>query len=180
METSLSLTWLGVPDSEGTWGLQQKTPDLESVGGDTTGEPRRADLTEAGGPSTLSKVVAVSVVQGVEQAGAEVAGERAGHILCRKHTVAASICNQRPVHFATGKPGFGSSNPRQRSTTIDNVWAPGQCCNWGPWPRAGIRGRRTSAEGPKHINEGCHVKGGGDINFVSVRGRVGGTNRGGG
>jgi hypothetical protein len=48
------------------------------------GEPRRTEVTEADGQSTLSKVVAMSVVQGVEQAWEGVAGERAGHILHRK------------------------------------------------------------------------------------------------
>jgi hypothetical protein len=32
---------------------------------------------------------------------------------------------------------------------------------------------------PIHINEGCHVKCGGDINFVRVRGRVSQTVEGG-
>jgi hypothetical protein len=41
--------------------------DLGSGWGNTTGEPRRTEVTEAGGPSILSNVVAVSVVQGVEQ-----------------------------------------------------------------------------------------------------------------
>jgi hypothetical protein len=56
-------------------------------------------VTEAGGPTRLSKVVAVSVVQGVEQVReggwkGDV-GERAGHMLRRKHAVTASIRNQR-------------------------------------------------------------------------------------
>jgi hypothetical protein len=46
-------------------------PDLGSGRGDTTWEVRRTEVIEAGGPSILPKVVAVSVVQGVEQAGAE-------------------------------------------------------------------------------------------------------------
>jgi hypothetical protein len=49
-------------------------------------------MTKAGGPTRLSKVVAVSEVQGVEQL--EVcadgwkggAGEGAGHMLCRKES----------------------------------------------------------------------------------------------
>jgi hypothetical protein len=56
-------------------------------------------VTEAGGPTRLYKVVAVSVVQGVEQIGEGGwkgdAGERAGHILLSKQAVTASICNQR-------------------------------------------------------------------------------------
>jgi hypothetical protein len=38
MGTSSSLTWLGVPDTQGTWGLQQETRDLGKEGGcyDTT------------------------------------------------------------------------------------------------------------------------------------------------
>jgi hypothetical protein len=66
------------------------------------------EVTEAGGPTRLSKVVAVSVVQGVEQVCAGGwrgdVGERAGHILCRKQAVTASIHNQRCVRCATGKP----------------------------------------------------------------------------
>jgi hypothetical protein len=45
------------------------TGNLGSGRGVTTGEPRRTEVTEAGGRSILSKVVALSVVQGVEQAG---------------------------------------------------------------------------------------------------------------
>jgi hypothetical protein len=53
----------------------------------------------------LSKVVAVSIVQGVEQVCAGgwegFAGERAGHILRTKQAVAASISNQRRVCSTT-------------------------------------------------------------------------------
>jgi hypothetical protein len=63
-----------------------------------TGKPRRAEVTDAGGPTRLSKVAAVSVVQGVEQVYAGgwegVTVERAGHILHRKKAVTASIANQ--------------------------------------------------------------------------------------
>jgi hypothetical protein len=71
--------------------------DLGSGWGNISGEPRRTEVTDAGGPTRLSKVVAVSVVQGVEQLCAGgwqgVAGERAGHI-CRKQAMTASIANQ--------------------------------------------------------------------------------------
>jgi hypothetical protein len=53
-----------------TWGPQQEMRDLGGCWGDTTREPRRPPRTEvmdAGGPTRLSKVVAVSVVQRVEQ-----------------------------------------------------------------------------------------------------------------
>jgi hypothetical protein len=67
--------------------------------GEITREPRRTEVTEAEGPTRLSKVVAVSVVQGVEQVCAGGwkggAGEIAGHILRREQAVTASICNQR-------------------------------------------------------------------------------------
>jgi hypothetical protein len=56
-----------VPDTQDTWGLQQETRDLGGGWGGITGEPRRTEVTEAGAPTRLSKVVAVSVVQGVEQ-----------------------------------------------------------------------------------------------------------------
>jgi hypothetical protein len=82
-----------------TWGLQQEMRDLGGGWGDVNVEPRRTEVTDAGGPTRLSKVVAVSVVQGVKQARAGgwegVAGERAGHILRRKEAVTASIANQR-------------------------------------------------------------------------------------
>jgi hypothetical protein len=55
-------------------------------------------VTEAGGPTRMSKIAAVSVVQGVEQVCAGDwkgdAGEIAGHILRREQAVTASICNQ--------------------------------------------------------------------------------------
>jgi hypothetical protein len=98
-------------------------------------EPKRTELTEAGEPSILSKVVAVSAVQGVEQVCAGgwggVAGERAGHILCRKQAMAASISNQRRVCSMTGNPRGGSSKPggsasRQRKSVY-----------WGGRRRAG-------------------------------------------
>jgi hypothetical protein len=96
MGTSSSLIWLGVTDTQGTWGLQQEMRDVGGGWGDITGEPRRTDVTDAGRPTRLSKVVEVSVVQGVEQVCAEgVVGERAGHILRRKQTVTASRANQR-------------------------------------------------------------------------------------
>jgi hypothetical protein len=41
--------------------------DLGGGWGDITGKPRRTEVTDAGGTTRLSKVVAVSVVQGVEQ-----------------------------------------------------------------------------------------------------------------
>jgi hypothetical protein len=43
--------------------------DLGIGWGDTMEKPRGATVTEVGGPSILSKVVAVTVVEGVEQAG---------------------------------------------------------------------------------------------------------------
>jgi hypothetical protein len=73
--------------------------DLGGSWGDITGEPRRAEVTDAGGPTRLPKVVAVSVVQGVEQVCAGgwegVAGERAGHMQRRKQAVTTSIASQR-------------------------------------------------------------------------------------
>jgi hypothetical protein len=74
------------------------------------------EVTGSGLTSILSKVVAVHVVQGVEQAGGGgwegVAGERSGHLLRRKQAMEASISNQRRVCSATWKPGGGSLNPR--------------------------------------------------------------------
>jgi hypothetical protein len=81
-----------------TWGLQQEMRDLGGGWGGITGEPRRTKVADAGGPTRLSKVVSVSVVQGVEQVCAGgwegVAGERAGHVLRRKQAVTASIANR--------------------------------------------------------------------------------------
>jgi hypothetical protein len=59
-------------------GTTTGTQDLGSVWVDTTGKPRRTELTEAGAPSMLSMVVAVSVVQRVRQAGEGVTGEKTG------------------------------------------------------------------------------------------------------
>jgi hypothetical protein len=71
-------------------------------------------FSEAGGPSRLYQVAAMSVVLGTEQAwagGCEgVAGERVGHILRRKEAVPVSISNQPRLCCATVKPGGGSSN----------------------------------------------------------------------
>jgi hypothetical protein len=82
-----------------TWGLQQEMRDLGGGWGDIIGEPRRMEVTDPGGPTKLSKVVPVSVVQGVEQVCAGgwegVTGDRAGHILRRKQALTASIANQR-------------------------------------------------------------------------------------
>jgi hypothetical protein len=101
MGTSSYLTWSGAPDTQGTWGLQQETWKLGSGQGDTAGEPMRTEVTETGGPSRLSKVVAVSGRLGVEHAWAGgcqgVAGERAGHILHRKQAMTSSIYNQQQV-----------------------------------------------------------------------------------
>jgi hypothetical protein len=105
MGASSSLTWLVAPETQGTWGLQQETRNLGRSLGGMTGEPRRMEVTGSGLTSILSKVVAVYVVQGVEQAGAGgwegVAGERSGHLLRRKQAMAASISNQRRVCSAT-------------------------------------------------------------------------------
>jgi hypothetical protein len=92
MGTSSSLTWSGAPDTQGTWGLQQETRDLGSGWGDTTGEPRRTEVTEAGGSSIASKAVAVTVVGRVEQACAGGWEESRGR---EKHTynMSASISN---------------------------------------------------------------------------------------
>jgi hypothetical protein len=90
---------VGSTDTQDTWGLQQEMRDLGGGWGDINGEPRRTEVTDAGVPTKLSKVVAVSVLQGVEQICAGgwegVAGVRAGHILRRKEAVTASIANQR-------------------------------------------------------------------------------------
>jgi hypothetical protein len=76
-------------------------------------EHRMTEVTDAGGPTRLSKVVAVSVVQGVEQVCAGVwevvEGERAGHILLWKQAVTANIAKQRCVRSASGKP---KANPQ--------------------------------------------------------------------
>jgi hypothetical protein len=69
------------------------------------------EVTEAGGPFILSKVVTMSVAQGVDQVCPRLGG-RGGHILRKKQAVAASIFNQQHVRAATGKPGGGASNPR--------------------------------------------------------------------
>jgi hypothetical protein len=78
-------------------GTKQEMQDL----GSGWGEPRWTEVTEAGGPSMLSKAVVVSVVQGVEQVRAGgwegVVGKRAEHILRGKEAVAASISNQQRV-----------------------------------------------------------------------------------
>jgi hypothetical protein len=96
MGTSSSLIWAGVLDTQYTCGLQQEMRGLGGGWGDATGEPRGTE--DAGGPTRLFKVVAVSVVQGAEQVCAGgwegVAGERARHILHRKKAVTASIANQ--------------------------------------------------------------------------------------
>jgi hypothetical protein len=97
MGTSSLLIWSGVADVQDTWGQQQKMRELGGGWADIIGEPRRTEVTDSGGPTRLSRVVAVSV--GVEQAcagGCEgVPGERAGQILLRKQAVNASITNQR-------------------------------------------------------------------------------------
>jgi hypothetical protein len=71
MGTSSSGTWSGTSEMQGTRGLQHeisciKMQDLGNGLVNTTGEPRRTEVTEADGQSVLSKVVAVSVVEGVE------------------------------------------------------------------------------------------------------------------
>jgi hypothetical protein len=80
-----------------TCGLQQNLRVLGGGWGGMPGEPRRKEVKEAGGPTRLSKVVAVSEVQGVEQVREGGwkgdAGERAGHVLRRKRAVTVSICN---------------------------------------------------------------------------------------
>jgi hypothetical protein len=82
-----------------TWGPQQEIRDLGGVWGATTGKPRRTEVTDAGWPTRLSEVVAVSVVQGVKQECAGgwegVEGERARPVLGRKQAVTAKIANQR-------------------------------------------------------------------------------------
>jgi hypothetical protein len=73
-------------------------------------------MEEAGRPSILSKAVAVSVVQGVEQAQAisweRAARERVGYLLLRNQAMAASRSNQPRGPSGTGKPGGGSSSQR--------------------------------------------------------------------
>jgi hypothetical protein len=73
--------------------------DLGGGWGDITGEPRRTEVTDTGGPTRLSMVVAVSVGQGVEKVCAGdwegVAGERAGHILRGKQAMTAK--HSQPV-----------------------------------------------------------------------------------
>jgi hypothetical protein len=108
MGTSSLLIWStsGVPDTQDIWGLQQEMRERGGWG-DITGESRRTEVSDADGPTRLSKVEAVSVVQGVEQGCAGdwegVAGEREGQIphTSRKQAVTASIANQvamRPFH----------------------------------------------------------------------------------
>jgi hypothetical protein len=66
-----------------TWGLQQEMRERGGWG-DISREPRRTEVTDACGPTRLSKVEAVSVVQGVKQGCAGdwegVAGKREGRI----------------------------------------------------------------------------------------------------
>jgi hypothetical protein len=57
MGTLSPLIWLGVPDTQDTWGLQQEMRDLGGGWGDATGEPRRTEVTDAGEPTRLSKEV---------------------------------------------------------------------------------------------------------------------------
>jgi hypothetical protein len=59
---NLIRTWSAAPDKQGTWRLQQETWDLGCGQWGTEGEPMRMEVTEADGPSSLSLVVAVSVV----------------------------------------------------------------------------------------------------------------------
>jgi hypothetical protein len=68
----------------------------------------------------------------------------------------------------------------QRSTMIEDVLIHilGNAVTGCPRTQARIWGQRTFAMGPVHINKGCHVKCGGDINFVRVHGSVGVTHSG--
>jgi hypothetical protein len=67
MGTSLSLIWSGVPDTQDTWGLQQETRDLGGGWGGHNRGTQEDGSDKRDGPTRLSKVVAVFVVQGVEQ-----------------------------------------------------------------------------------------------------------------
>jgi hypothetical protein len=87
--------------------------DLGFGQGDTTGEPRRAEVTEAGGPSIVSKGVASSVVQGVDLRKRE----QDILLLNWKQDVPASISTQRCVCSATGELGGGSSKPRRSAAS---------------------------------------------------------------
>jgi hypothetical protein len=80
--------------------------------GDTTGEPRRAEVTEAGGPSIVAEVVAASVVQGAESRERE----QDTLLLYWKQAVAARISKLRCVCSATGELGGGSSKPRRSAS----------------------------------------------------------------
>jgi hypothetical protein len=82
------------------------------------------------------------------------------------------------VPLLTEREGF--ERPAiQGSTTIKDVLTHilGNAITEGPGTQVGILGQRASAMGPIRKNKGLHVKCGGDINFVRVRGRVGLTNR---
>jgi hypothetical protein len=98
-----------------------------------------------------------------------------------KHGDNCSICRgSLQVSLPTEREGFVRP-ASQSSSTIKGVLIHilGNAITGGPGTQAGIQGWRTSAMGPMHINEGCHVKCVGDINFVRVRGRVSQTVEGG-
>jgi hypothetical protein len=74
------------------------------------------EVTEADGPSILSKIVAVLVMQGWNRHGQGLGRSRGGEskihtTYIRKQAVAASSSNQQRVYSATENPGDVSSNP---------------------------------------------------------------------
>jgi hypothetical protein len=99
-----------------------------------------------------------------------------------QHGQNRSICRGGlQVPLPTDRKGFVCP-ASQMSTTIEDVLIHflGNAVTGGSGTQAGIRGKRTSAMGLVRIKKGCHVKCGGDINFVRVHDRVGATNSGGG
>jgi hypothetical protein len=96
---------LGIADLVGStrharhmWNTTKTAGPRRRLGGHNRGTQEEGS-DRAGGPTRLSKVVAMSVVRGVEQVCAGGwkgdVGERAGHILHRKQAVTTSISNQR-------------------------------------------------------------------------------------
>jgi hypothetical protein len=97
-----------------------------------------------------------------------------------KHGKKRSICRGGlQVPLPTKREGFVRL-ASQRSTTIEDVLIHflGNTVRGGPGTQVGIRGRRTSTMGLVCTNKGCHVKCGGEINLVGVRGKVGVANSG--
>jgi hypothetical protein len=96
--------------------------------GNTTGEPRRMEVTEL----DVDHTCCLRQQQGLEckgwnrhgqEAGQE-SKERAGHILRRKQAVTASICNQRRVCSVTGQPGGRAHDNQVPSAPMFSTFLP--------------------------------------------------------